>query len=423
MHDGQDAARRAVEATARQGYGKLVAYLAARTRDLAAAEDALADAFATALAAWPDAGVPASPEAWLLTVARRKVIDAARRRRTRGDSVETLQLLAEESDAGEGRDIPDHRLGLMFACAHPAIEPAVRAPLMLQAVLGFDAAAIAAAFLTAPAAMSQRLVRAKKKIRDAGIPFRVPVRDELADRLETVLDAIYAVYSEAWAEPADAGQPRALAGEAIWLGRLLVSLLPDEPEALGLLALMLHAEARRDARRDAAGAYVALADQDFSRWNAAMIDEAESLLHRAGDMRRIGRYQLEAAVQSAHATRRHTGRTDWPAILELYDALLALTASPVIALNRAVALAEVQGPAAALAALDAIAPDGRLTSYQPWWAARAALLARTGARAAAVSAYETAIALEEDEAVRRFLDRARRALFPSPRAGEGQDGG
>ncbi len=413
MHADPNEARRAVEATARQGYGKLVAWLAARTRDLAAAEDALADAFAAALAAWPGEGVPASPEAWLLTVARRKAIDAARRQRTRADAAGVLQLLAGEAqDAGEGRELPDHRLGLMFACAHPAIEPAARAPLMLQAVLGFDAAAVAAAFLTAPAAMAQCLVRAKRKIHAAGIPFRVPARDELAGRLETVLDAIYAVYTEGWAETADAGQPRALAGEALWLGRLLASLLPDEPEALGLLALMLHAEARRDARRDAAGAYVPLADQDPGDWNAALIDEAESLLHHAGAMRRIGRYQLEAAVQSAHATRLHTGRTDWQAILEFYDALLSLTRSPVVALNRAVALAEVRGPAAALAALDAIAPDARLTAYQPWWAARAALLARTGARAAAVSAYATAIALEEDEAVRRFLQTAQRSLPP-----------
>lgn len=406
-------ARRAVEQAARHSYGKLVAFLAARTRDLAAAEEALADAFASALAAWPNEGVPRAPEAWLMAVARRKAIDAARRQRTRNDSAGTLQHLAEDAQReGEGAEIPDHRLGLMFACAHPAIEEAARAPLMLQVVLGFDAASIAAAFLTSPAAMGQRLVRAKRKIREAGIPFRVPARDELADRLETVAEAIYAVYGEGWAEPTDAGRPRALADEAIWLGRLLVALLPDEPEALGLLALMLHAEARRDARRDADGGYVPLADQDPAWWDGALIGEAEGLLQRASAMRRIGRFQLEAAVQSAHAARRHSGRTDWAAILELYDALLALTGSPVVALNRAVALAEVAGATAGLGAFEQFAGDSRLIAYQPYWAARAALLARTGAAEAAAEAYATAIALEEDEAVRRFLENARRALFP-----------
>jgi RNA polymerase sigma-70 factor (ECF subfamily) len=404
-----DPARRAVEQAARRSYGKLVAFLATQTRDLAAAEDALADAFASALQVWPAEGVPRAPEAWLMAVARRKAIDAARRRRTRDESVGVLEWLADEAHAGdEAAEIHDHRLGLMFACAHPAIEAGARAPLMLQAVLGFDAASIAAAFLTSPAAMGQRLVRAKRKIREAGIPFHVPDRDELADRLETVAEAIYSVYTEGWAEPADAGRPRALADEAIWLGRLLVSLLPGEPEALGLLALMLHAEARREARRDADGGYVPLADQNPARWCAAMIDEAESLLHRASAMRRIGRFQLEAAVQSAHAARQYSGRADWAAILELYDALLALTGSPVVALNRAVALAEVQGAAAGLAALEQFAGDSRLVAYQPYWAARAALLARAGAAEAADQAYETAIALEEDEAVRRFLENARR---------------
>jgi len=395
------AARRAVEQAARRGYGKLVAYLAAGTRDLAAAEDALAEAFAAALAEWPATGTPRSPEAWLLTVARRRAIDARRRRQTREDAIGVLRLLREEM-AEEPAEIPDHRLALMFACAHPAIEPAARAPLMLQAVLGFDAASIASAFLTAPAAMGQRLVRAKRKIHDAGIPLRVPDREELAERLETVADAIYAVYSESWSE---AG---ALAEEAVWLARLLVSLLPNEPEALGLLSLMLHGEARRSARRDAGGAYVPLTEQDPRRWDAAIIDEAEALLHSAGGMGRIGRYQLEAAVQSAHAARRFSGRTDWAAILQLYDALLALTASPVVALNRAVALAEVEGAAAGLAALRSLEDDARLAGYQPYWAARAALLARAGEREAADHAYDRAIAMETDPAVRRFLQDARR---------------
>ena len=405
--------RRAIELAARQSYGKRLAFLASRTRDLAGAEDALSDAFASALAVWPAQGVPRSPEAWLMAAARRRTIDAARRRRTQVGAIDPLSLFAEETrDAGDAAiDIPDDRLRLMFACAHPAIEPAVRAPLILQTVLGFDAGTIASAFLVAPAAMGQRLVRAKRKIRDAGIPFRVPEQDELEERLEAVLDAIYATFAQGWSDPAGTlARGRELAGEAIWLGRLVRSLLPGEPEALGLLALMLHAEARRAARRDADGGYVPLAEQDPGRWDAAAIDEAEALLHEASAMRRIGRFQLEAAVQSAHAARRATGRTDWAAIVDLYDALLADTRSPVVAINRAVALAELRGAAAGLLALDALADDRRLAEYQPYWAARAGLLARDGDRAAADQAYERAIGLEADPAVRRFLQQRREEI-------------
>ena len=397
------------DAVARASYGKLVAFLAARTRDVAAAEDALAEAFAAALAEWPARGIPRTPEAWLLTVARRKLIDAARRRQTGEEAAPTLALLTEELvDAAEGdMQIPDERLRLMFACAHPAIDEGVRAPLILQTVLGFDAATIASAFMVAPAAMSQRLVRAKSRIRQAGIPFRVPERDELAERLDAVLEAIYAVFAEGWTDPAGT-QPRTrhLAEEGIWLGRLVASLLPEEPEALGLLALMLHAEARRDARRGAEGEFIPLAAQAPARWNAALIDEAEELLLRASRMARHGRFQLEAAVQSAHAARRHRGSTDWAAIVQLYDALFAMTGSVVVAINRAVALAEVHGVKRALAALDALQDDARLAQYQPYWAARAALLARSGNSAAAADAYQRAIGLESDPAVRAFLQRA-----------------
>jgi RNA polymerase sigma-70 factor (ECF subfamily) len=294
----------------------------------------------------------------------------------------------------------------MFACAHPAIDAGIRAPLMLQTVLGFDAAAIASAFLVAPATMGQRLARAKNKIRGAGIPFRVPEHTELPGRLDAVLAAIYAAFAEGWTDPAGTeARRRNLAEEGIWLGRLVVSLMPDEPEALGLLALMLFAEARRAARRDAIGDYVPLAEQDASVWDALMIDEAEALLRRASAMNTVGRYQLEAAVQSAHVVRRLTGATDWAAIEKLYDALRVLTGSPVVAINLAVAIGETQGPAAGIAQLDTLADDARLADYQPYWAARAGLLARTGDTIAAASAYERAIGLESDPAVRRFLQR------------------
>jgi RNA polymerase sigma-70 factor, ECF subfamily len=400
-------AARAAESAARRSYGKLVAFLAARTRDVAGAEDALSEAFAAALADWPAQGVPRTPDAWLLTVARRKLVDAARRRKLDEAAAEYLQWLGEIT-AGEDEEpvVPDRRLGLLFACAHPGIERSVRAPLMLQVVLGFDAATIASAFLVAPAAMGQRLARAKAKIRQAGIGFEVPERSALRERLGAVLDAIYAAYAEGWSDPQGAdARRRNLADEAIWLGRLAASLLPDEGEALGLLSLMLHAHARRDARRNAAGDYVPLGEQDPAQWDAAMIDEAEALLSQANRCGETGRYQLEAAVQSAHAVRRRSGRADWAAIEQLYDALCTLTGSPVAMLNRAVALAETRGAGAGLAALDALAADDRLADYQPYWAARAELLARSGDIDAASSAYRQAIGLESDPAVRHFLQR------------------
>jgi RNA polymerase sigma-70 factor (ECF subfamily) len=405
--------REVAEAVARRSYGKLVALLASRHRDIAGAEDALADAFAAALADWPTRGVPTNPEGWLMTVARRKWIDASRRQRSAEGASDHLRLVAEEreSAAGEGEEIADERLSLMFACAHPAIDPGVRAPLILQTILGFDAAAIGSAFLVSPRAMGQRLVRAKRKIREAGIPFQRPEGAELPERLEAVLEAIYAAYAEGWSDPGGSDlRRRDLAEEAIWLGRLVVSLLPEEPEALGLLSLMLHAQARRDARHDAAGEYVPLADQDPDTWDKAMLEEAEALLSRASALPGTGRYQLEAAVQSAHAVRRLTGRADWTAIAAIYDALLATTGSPVVAVNRAIAVAELHGVGAGLEALEAVADEPRLQTYQPFWAARAELLARADDVPAAREAYERAIGLETDPAIRRFLVRRRTEL-------------
>jgi predicted RNA polymerase sigma factor len=407
-------AQRTTDAVARRSYGKLVAFLAARTKDVAAAEDALAEAFASALADWPLNGCPSNPEAWLLTVARRKMIDAVRRRRSGEIATGQLELLTEGLDvAAAEAAIPDHRLALMFACAHPAIEPGIRSPLMLQVVLGLDAKAIASAFLLSPAAMGKRLVRAKDKIRQAHIPFAIPERKELADRLEAVLDAIYAAFGEGWSDPAGTDIARGdLSAEALFLGRLVTELLPQEPEALGLLALMLHSQARRRARRNAHGEYVPLSEQDPSLWDSQMIDEAEELLRRASTRGAIGRYQLEAALGSAHVHRRRTGQANWEAVVQLYDALLLLCDSPVVAINRALAVAEMQGPKPALEAMQEVAADARLNEYQPYWAARAELMAKTGAHREAREAYEVAIGLERDPAVRRFLQRRLSALPP-----------
>src|ERR1700690_968270 len=282
------------EQVARRSYGKLVAFLSARTHDVAAAEDALSEAFASALADWPGKGCPANPEAWLLTVARRKLIDAARRQHSSDLVDEDLEQIAAVGDAHLGADpaeIPDRRLALMFACAHPAIDAAIRAPLILQVILGLDAATIASSFLMSPTAMGKRLVRAKSKIGEAAIPFCVPEREDLPGRLDTVLEAIYAAFSEGWSDAAGTDSSRRdLTGEAFFLARLVVELLPTEPEAIGLLALMLHAEARRRARRSESGEYIPLAEQEPARWDSQMIDEAETLLLRARAFGVVGRY-------------------------------------------------------------------------------------------------------------------------------------
>lgn len=406
-----DATSHTAERVARESYGRLVAFLSARTRDLAGAEDALADAFAQALQSWPVHGVPDNPDAWLLTVARRRQTDAIRRQKTSRAGQEHVILMTDELDAAAANPdaIPDRRLALMFACADPAVEPGMRPPLMLQTILGLNARDIASAFLISPATMGQRLVRAKSRIKASGAPFRLPEREELPERLDAVLEAIYAAYAKGWGELVGEGTPP-LAAEAIWLAQIIVALLPAEPEAKGLLALMLYAESRRPARSDASGAFVPLDQQDTALWDAAQLAMAEALLHQANAGGPSGRYQIEAAIQSAHTARRLQNAPVWPAIAALYDHLYALTASPVAGLNRAMAHAETEGPAAALALLDAIASDPRLSGYQPYWAARGHLLAALGHNGLAHEAFTLAIGLSEDNAVRQYLHRRRAGL-------------
>ena len=402
MTGAGDPARRAAEDAARRSYGKLLAWLTSRSRDIAAAEDALADAFAQALAAWPERGIPDAPEAWLLTAARRNLGKRARHRNVRAAAEPTLALLDDERAGSERGAVPDRRLELLFVCAHPAIDPAVHTPLMLQAVLGLDAARIASAFLVSPDAMGRRLGRAKVKIRDAGIAFALPAPEDLEPRLASVLEAIYAAYTTGLDDALSADPRRAdLAAEALFLGRVAVDVAPGEPEALGLLATMLFAESRRRARRDAAGRFVALDDQDRALWDAGAIAEAEAALARAARMGRPGRYQLEAAIQSFHVARLTNGAGDWRALDALHAALWAFAPTMGTAVGWAAAKLRAGDAAGALAHLENLPPEK--SGFQPYWAVRAAVLDALERHEEARGAFERAAGLTDDPAVRARL--------------------
>ena len=411
---GDTDARAAAERAARASYGRLVAILASRTRDIALAEDALADAFERALRTWPESGVPDAPEGWLLTVARHRQSDvlgsAARRTSDPLPADDALDATTAALDDHDPDDIPDKRLELLFACAHPAIDAGVRTPLMLQTVLGFDAAQIAEAFVLPTSAMAQRLVRAKRRIRDAGIPFAVPDRSHMPSRLGPVLEAVYGCFAIDWRGSSAPTVRESMAEEARYLATTLADLLADEPEAWALAALVTLSLARTPTRSSTT--FVPLDEQDARAWSVALIAEGDGHLRRAAEVRAdrpIGRFELEAAIQSVHCARATTGVVDWPALRTLHEALVAVAPTLGARVALAAATSQVDGPQAGLATLDAI-DDAAVQRFQPAWATRAALLAEAGDMARALAAYDKAISLTTDTPTRAWLAARRDAI-------------
>lgn len=402
----QQAAQQVASQAARSSYGRLLAYLAYRWRDIAAAEDALADAFASALQSWPVNGIPDAPDAWLMTAAKRNLLQMARHAKVAADPAITILLGETEEATPVAKLIPDDRLKLLFVCAHPAIDPAVRTALMLQTVLGLDAKRVASAFLVSPTAMAQRLVRVKNKIAQQGIRFEEPEAKDLPDRIHAVLEAIYAAYSLS-RDGIDVDQSGAQASgdmvnEALYLADLTASLLPQSAEAKGLLALMLLCEARRPARQGAQGEFVPLHQQDCSIWDKTMIGQADRLLDRAAALRQSGSFQLEAAIQAAHCERLYTQAVPWAGIAQLYQQLVKLAPTTGAQVGHAVALGEAQGAQVGLNVLSHI-PNDTIQNYQPYWVAQAYLLAKQGKPVEAQASYQRALGLTTQPDVRVYL--------------------